>query len=416
LIVRYATSNKGKTEKIAEIYTKDEHSIERRDIDFQALLICDKLRRAGFKPYIVGGAVRDLLLKKQPKDFDIVTDAYPAGIRKVFRRSRIIGKRFRLVHVYFGENIYEVSTFRAAQSENQDANSFGTMAEDAWRRDFTINALYYCPKEEQIIDFTGGYKDFKKRVVKPILPLDTIFLEDPIRIIRAIKSSVIIDSDISFSLKMKIKKHTKDLITCSQSRVTEEIIKIMKTGHAAAIFKKLASLGILKLIFPNIYSLQKNSRFYENLNNFDAEIKTGALTSADISVLLPPLIESFILSTLNPNNDPVRTMKEVMEDVKSFIRPLTPPNNDIAEAIKSIFKKNNIKLATSPPREKKAYNEGTAKSAKACALSGNEDEAAAQSDGKSAIRQRRGNRQNRRRRPGKNPALSRSQTAGRTSE
>jgi len=344
LIVRYATNDKGKTKKIAEIYTKDEHKIERHDIDSQALFICDKLRRAGYKSYIIGGAVRDLLLKKQPKDFDIVTDAYPSGIRKIFRHSRIIGKRFKLVHVCFSENIYEVSTFRSARKESYDNNNFGTMAEDAWRRDFTINALYYCPKEEQIIDFTGGYKDVKKRVVKPILPLHTIFLEDPVRILRAIKYSVVIDGDIPFILKLRIKKHAKELICCSPSRLTEEVIKIMKTGYACDILKKLSSLGILKLILPNIYNMQKDNLFYENLNIFDNEIKNGTLPSGEISVLLIPLLEKFILTILNLEDNSIRTMKEVMEDVKSFLKPLTPPNNDIAEAVKNIFKRNNIKL------------------------------------------------------------------------
>ena len=344
MIVRYATDEKGKTKKIAEIYTKEEHRIERHDIDSQAVFICDKLRYAGYKSYIIGGAVRDLLLKKLPKDFDIVTDAYPAEIRKIFRHSRIIGKRFRLVHVCFSENIYEVSTFRCSHKESYDNNTFGTMAEDAWRRDFTINALYYCPKEEQIIDFTGGYKDLKKRVVKPIIPLKTIFLEDPVRIIRAIKYSVVIDGDLPFVLKLRIKKHAKELICCSPSRLTEEVIKIMKTGCASGILKKLSSLGILKLILPNIYNIQKDKSFYENIDNFDNEIKKGTLSRGDISALLRPLIEKFILTILNPDDDPVKTMKDVMEDVKSFLKPLTPPNDNIAETVKNIFRKNNIKL------------------------------------------------------------------------
>ena len=344
MILRYATNDKGKTKKVAEIYTKDEHTIERHDIDSQALFICDKLRRSGYKSYIIGGAVRDLLLKKQPKDFDIVTDAYPAAIRKIFRHSRIIGKRFKLVHVCFNENIYEVSTFRSAHIENHDNNNFGTMAEDAWRRDFTINALYYCPKEEQIIDFTGGYKDLRKRVVKPIIPLHRIFLEDPVRIIRAIKYSVIIDGDIPFVLKMRIKKHAKELICCSSSRLTEEVIKIMKTGRSSRIFKKLSTLGILKLILPNIYNIQKDNYFYKSLDSFDDLIKTGKLAQGEISYILEPLIENFMVNILNLEDYPVKTIGEVMEDVKSFLRPLTPPNRDIAEAVKKVFKRKNIKL------------------------------------------------------------------------
>ncbi|MDX9801890.1 MAG: polynucleotide adenylyltransferase PcnB, partial [Spirochaetia bacterium] len=290
MIVRYGKNQKGKTVKLAVIYTKEEHGIGREKFDSDAVAICEKLRYAGYKAYIVGGAVRDLLLDKNPKDFDIVTDAVPSAIKKIFRRSRIIGRRFRLVHVYQGRNIYEVATFRSGSSESHN-NSFGTMVQDVWRRDFTINSLYFCPFDEQIIDFTGGYKDLAKKLVKPVIPLKTIFLEDPVRIIRAVKYSVMIGGDLPFFLKMRIKKHAKELIYCSPSRITEETIKIMKTEHSALIFKRLSSLGILKLVLPGVYEIQKNSFFYERIEKFDNLKKEGKVSTEKISALLQPLLE-----------------------------------------------------------------------------------------------------------------------------
>lgn len=347
MIVRYGKDGKGKTRKIALIYTKDEHNLEKNKIDSEALFICDKLRHAGYKSYIVGGAVRDLLLGKNPKDFDIVTDARPSAIRKLFRHSRIIGRRFRLVHVCLGKNIYEVSTFRSGNNGAADNNSFGTMAEDVWRRDFTINSLYYCTREEQIIDFTGGYRDLKKKLVKPVIPLKTIFLEDPFRIIRAVKYSVMIEGDLPFILKMRIKRHAKELIYCSPSRLTEEVIKILKTDYSAEILRRLALLGILKLVLPGVYEIQKNSYFYERISEFDMKKREGAVDTDNIPSLLKPLIEDFIVRVLGFEIEESFTIKEIVEDVKSYLRPITPPNRDVSDAVKQIIKKNKIKVKPS---------------------------------------------------------------------
>ncbi|MCP5513947.1 MAG: polynucleotide adenylyltransferase PcnB [Spirochaetales bacterium] len=348
MIVRYGKNQKGKTVKLAVIYTKEEHGIGREKFDFDAVSICEKLRYAGYKSYIVGGAVRDLLLNNSPKDFDIVTDAVPSAIKKIFRRSRIIGKRFRLVHVYQGKNIYEVATFRSGGSESHN-NSFGTMAEDVWRRDFTINSLYFCPFDEQIIDFTGGYKDLAKRLVKPVIPLKTIFLEDPVRIIRAVKYSVMIGGDLPFFLKMRIKRHARELLLCSPSRITEEALKIMKTEYSADIFRRLASLGILKLVLPGVYEMQKNSSFYKRIEIFDNLKKAGKISTESLSAVLQPLIEDFIIGIHTIGSEPLMTMKEIVDDVKIFLRPITPPNRDIADAVKLIVRQNRIKVKPSLP-------------------------------------------------------------------
>ena len=343
MIVRYTKTDKGKTKKLAVLYTKNEHNISKHKIDPEALYICDKLRNEGHQVFIVGGAVRDLVIKKTPKDFDIVTDALPGQIKRLFRHSRIIGRRFRLVHVYLGSRIYEVSTFRSSKSQDGDNNSFGTMKEDVFRRDFSINALYYDPKDEYIIDFIGGFKDLKKRKVKPVIPLKTIFLEDPVRLIRAVKYSVMIEGEIPFFLRMKMKKHAKQIMFTSPSRLTEEILKILKMENTSGILKKLSSSGILKYILPGVYEMQKNPFFYETLERYDNDKKKGRKPSDNISVILQPIIDDFILNFICFDRDEKYSIREIIEDVKSFLRPITPPNKDVAEAVRKIMKRNGIR-------------------------------------------------------------------------
>ena len=188
MLIRYGTDKNGDFIKKAVIYTQEEHLIPNNKIDPDALQIVNRLRDSGFTAYIVGGAVRDLIIGNTPKDFDIVTDATPSKIKKIFRNSRIIGRRFRLVHVVFGTKIFEVSTFRSI-CEGSVGNSFGTIDEDVQRRDFTINALYYDPIQKQVIDYVGGMRDIKKHILRPVIPLDHIFIEDPVRMLRAVKYS-----------------------------------------------------------------------------------------------------------------------------------------------------------------------------------------------------------------------------------
>ena len=167
MLYRYGTDNNGNLIKKAVVYTKSEHFISNKKIDPDALQIINRLRDAGYTAYVVGGAVRDLIVGNVPKDFDIVTDATPSKIKRIFRNSRIIGRRFRLVHVVFGSKIFEVSTFRSNE-EGSVGNEFGTIEQDVMRRDFTMNALYYDPLQEQIIDYVGGMRDIKKHILRPV--------------------------------------------------------------------------------------------------------------------------------------------------------------------------------------------------------------------------------------------------------
>ena len=226
MLSRYGTDENGELIKKAIVYTKSEHFITKDKIDPDALQIINRLHDLGFIAYIVGGAVRDLIIGNTPKDFDIVTNATPSKIKKIFRNSRIIGRRFRLVHVVFGTKIFEVSTFRSI-AEGSVGNNFGTIDEDVLRRDFTINALYYDPLQEQVIDYVGGMRDIKKHILRPVIDIDKIFVEDPVRMLRAVKYAASTGFKLPVPLKRKICKSAHLLSPVSPSRLTEELLKII---------------------------------------------------------------------------------------------------------------------------------------------------------------------------------------------
>jgi poly(A) polymerase len=276
LLIRYGTNSEGKPVKKADIYTAEDHGIDPDLIDADAKAIIRRLRRAGVKAYIVGGAVRDLLTGRNPKDFDIATDAFPRRIRKIFPHSRIIGRRFRLVHIYSQSQrgkgkIFEVSTFRSGKTSEQskeklksrsashtkgqsrDSGIYGSMEEDVWRRDFTVNALYYCPERRTIIDFVGGYRDIQEKKICTLVSVDTSFSEDPVRMIRGIKYAEITGFPLPPAIAGSIKRHRRELAACSAARLTEEFYKILASGYAAGIFLRLYRLKLLEVFFPALH-------------------------------------------------------------------------------------------------------------------------------------------------------------------
>ena len=196
MLFRYGATDNGTIVKKAHIYTQEEHGIDPHLVDPDAMWVLRGLRKEGFAAYVVGGAVRDMIVGRAPNDFDVATDAHPQQISRVFRSARIIGRRFRIVHVYCGREKYiEVTTFRSrgavGTSEHsahpEQNNFFGTMEEDAERRDFTINALYYCPIDKLVIDYVGGVPDTASAPARPWCAAETSFAEDPVRMIRAVK-------------------------------------------------------------------------------------------------------------------------------------------------------------------------------------------------------------------------------------
>jgi poly(A) polymerase len=273
------------------VLPRAQHSISRRVIDDDALKVLYRLKDAGFLAYLVGGSVRDLLLGRRPKDFDVGTSAHPYQVKRLFRNCFIIGRRFRLAHVKFGQKVIEVATFRrqlpvaetaatgllpaddhalaAAPSAVEDAarpaprpvdrdllihrdNTFGTPEEDAFRRDFTINALFYDIATFSIIDYVGGLKDLRRKVVRSIGDPDERFREDPVRMLRAIAFAARLDFTVDPPSYDAIGRLRAELARSAPARLLEEYYKILRAGAAERTFQALAEVGLLEPVTPEL--------------------------------------------------------------------------------------------------------------------------------------------------------------------
>jgi poly(A) polymerase len=331
---RYSAGKDGKLEKKAVIYTRDEHGINFADVDSEAVSIVRKLKSSGFAAYIVGGAVRDLILGKRPKDFDIVSAASPARIKRIFRNSRIIGRRFRLVHVYFGQRVFEVSTFRSLK-DGLTSNTFGTMDEDVHRRDFTMNALYYDPEQQIVVDYVDGMKNIKKRQVKPVIPISEIFTDDPVRMIRAVKYAAATGFSLPISLKLKIQKQSHLLASISPSRLTEEIFKIIHSEKAAVIVDLLDKMGLYSFLQPEAAELmRKNADFRKNYLRSMAALKG---IESYRGQALGALFHDYLESVNDWKPGAIDNFKEIFKTARSFVLPMNPPRHDMEYALKKFL-------------------------------------------------------------------------------
>jgi len=237
-----------------------EHGVKREGISSAARRVTDGLQAAGYQAYVVGGAVRDLLLKRQPKDFDVATDATPEQVRRVFRRARIIGRRFRLVHVMFGEETVEVSTFRrmidAVDAQTDDHgrllrdNEFGDQEQDAARRDFSANALFFDPSTEEIFDFHHGYEDIRANLLRVIGDPATRYREDPVRMLRAVRLSAKLGMKLEAATAEPIFSMKELLSNVPQARLLDEMLKLLMSGHAVECVKKLHSMHLHHGLLP----------------------------------------------------------------------------------------------------------------------------------------------------------------------
>lgn len=353
MLTRY-TSSGGRVFKQALIYTLEEHGIKRENIDPDALRIIERLNSAGFKAYLVGGAVRDLLLHKIPKDFDIVTNAEPPKIKRLFRNSRIIGKRFRLVHIIFGPKIFEVSTFRSTK-DGSVGNVFGTIDEDVLRRDFTLNALYYDTAKQFIIDYVGGVKDIKKRVIRPVISKKIIFKDDPVRMLRGLKYGASSGFKIPGSLSRLIRKQAFLLEPVSPSRLTEELIKILNSGKAAPIVKACSDHDLYMYLQPSAADLMDSfkdfeKKYYDSLAELDSIVSSSFETR--LGRKLTSLIDAFIdYIGLENSGDLQGLYYKVYRECRKFILPINPPRVELDYAVKFCLKKRGFKI---PSKKRKA--------------------------------------------------------------
>lgn len=247
---------------IRSVLPRSEHPVSRSEIHEGALKVLYRLQNAGFEAYLVGGCIRDRLLGKNPKDFDVATNATPEQVHHLFRNSRMIGRRFRIVHVRFGREIIEVTTFRGHAPEesshsrqSEDGmllrdNVWGNIEEDALRRDFTINALYYSISDFSIHDFTGGLADLQARRLRLIGDPETRYREDPVRMLRAVRFAAKLDFQLEASTEAPIREQANLLLQVAPARLFDEVLKLFLSGHAHKTFKLLCEYHLFGFLFP----------------------------------------------------------------------------------------------------------------------------------------------------------------------
>jgi poly(A) polymerase len=269
------------------ILPRAEHTVSRKNIDADALKVLYRLKSHGFRAYMVGGGVRDLLLGRRPKDFDVATDAHPQQVKRLFRNCFIIGRRFRLCHVRFGRKVVEVSTFRR-QAEPQDGdplirrdNTFGSPEQDAFRRDFTVNALFYDIANFSVIDYVGGLEDLEQRVIRTIGDPATRLREDPVRMLRAVALAARISFTIHRDTVEAIRFLRGEIVKSSPARLLEEFYKILRQGAARRTFELLHELGLLAYLLPEADAAiaEGGERLLGSLSRLDDWRNAGAATT-----------------------------------------------------------------------------------------------------------------------------------------
>ena len=342
------------------IYTRDQHSLSRNFLDADALKIMYRLVRAGFKAYLVGGGVRDVLLGKVPKDFDIATDATPRQVKTLFRNSRIIGRRFKLVHIFFANQKYvEVATFRDGTPSGEEApeddvdshvnhdNFFGTAQTDALRRDLTINALFYDVSDYSIIDYVGGIKDLRDKIIRVIGDPYERFVEDPVRMVRVVRHAARTGFEIEKKCLGVLNEHRELIKNASQVRVYEELKKDLISGYILDSLRLLNKTGLLPLLLPKFCMLgagllEDGMHLPICLERIDTMVRLGKSVSATIPLTVIFLhLEPRIVDDTNVRPDHDQEGYDVGELIRYGFEPLLVPRKererieDLAEAYQS---------------------------------------------------------------------------------
>jgi poly(A) polymerase len=258
------------------VVRESEHQIPRRRLDDNAMKVVYRLQDGGFEGYLVGGCIRDLLLGHTPKDFDIATSAHPEEAEELFRRGRLIGRRFKLLHVRFGRDVIEVATFRASHDQEETTqdqartaatgmilrdNVYGTIEEDALRRDFTINALYYDVRDHSVIDFANGYPDLKQRQLRMIGDARERYREDPVRMLRAARFAAKLDFEVEPGTAAPIRELAPLLRNVSPARLFDEVLKLLQSGHGEASYRQLQRFGLFAYLFPLTDAALEDDRY-----------------------------------------------------------------------------------------------------------------------------------------------------------
>ena len=317
------------------------HPISRRSVPENVLKVLYRLDRSGYRAYLCGGSVRDLLMNRTPKDFDVVTDAHPNEVRRLFRNSRIIGRRFRLVHIIFQDQVVEVATFRrepdravAAPEDPEsedflitDDNTFGSPLQDARRRDFTINALFYNIADFTVIDYVNGMDDLREGRVRVIGDPDLRFREDPVRMMRAIEFASRLGFEIEEATYQGILRHRGDILKASPPRVSEEILELLRRGWSRGAIRLMVDTALLEPLLPEIYNAIRGERapyFWKMLEVLDRTVQAGRKVSD--AVLLSVLMLPWVIDEIE-QEEARRAAAGRMRigEVILFIRELTQP-------------------------------------------------------------------------------------------
>ncbi|MCB1866297.1 MAG: polynucleotide adenylyltransferase PcnB [Chromatiales bacterium] len=290
------------------VIPRSAHTISRSLISESALKVLYRLHKSGFQAHLVGGGVRDLLLGREPKDFDVATDARPEQVAELFRNARLIGRRFRLAHVRYGRDIVEVATFRKGSDPDEDHdgmtvdgdgrllrdNVYGTIEEDAWRRDFTVNALYYNIDDFSVLDFVGGRADLDAGVIRLIGDPERRYREDPVRMLRAARFA----AKLGFTLE----KHTEELIwqlggllgDIPPARLFDEVLKLFMTGHALQSFEQIRHFRLFGQLFP-----ATESALAQEVQHFPITFVARAMENTDVRIADGrPVTPAFLFATL----------------------------------------------------------------------------------------------------------------------
>nr|WP_199067227.1 polynucleotide adenylyltransferase PcnB [Chromobacterium sp. ASV5] len=291
-------SGMGKRRAKPRVFPLPQHGIHRDQLSHAALKVTTRLQEAGYAAFVVGGAVRDLMLNVEPKDFDVATNATPEQVHHLFRRSRIIGRRFRIVHVMVGPETIEVTTFRGGSVDDTNEtgrimadNSFGSQEEDAHRRDFTVNALFYDPSDETVIDYHHGVKDLNAKKLVMIGQPARRYQEDPVRMLRAVRLAAKLGFQIDEATRKPIRAHAHLLKKEPAARLFDEMLKLLMSGQAYACLKKLREEGLARGVFPLLDAVideQGDDPFLElSLASTDSRIRADK-----------PVSVGFLLATL----------------------------------------------------------------------------------------------------------------------
>lgn len=323
-----------------EILGNRQHSLQRGQFSRNAVNVVERLQHAGYQAYLVGGCVRDMLLGMQPKDYDVATSATPEQVRAEFRNARVIGRRFKLAHVHFGREIIEVATFRANHPQGDDEedshlsarhesgrilrdNVYGSLEDDAQRRDFTINALYFDVTGERILDYAHGVHDIRNRLIRLIGDPEQRYLEDPVRMLRAVRFAAKLDFDIEKHSAAPIRQLASKLRDIPSARLFDEVLKLFLAGYAERTFELLVEYDLFAPLFPASAAALKRNPDYtgtlirQALANTDERIALGKpVTPAFLfAALLWPALPARVLHLQERGMPPIPAMQEAAHDL-----------------------------------------------------------------------------------------------------